>query len=114
MLPGGLGATERYEVYIPQARYSYAVAGALLEGTVIRVGVDQFGYRSEALAQAQLEPYKVGATVPVRTNPADPAIAVLEATEYGGARNIFGGAICVALSAGALVFAAYIGTLTTH
>jgi len=110
----GLGATERYEVYIPQARYSYTVAGAPFEGTIIRVGVDQFGYRSEDLAQAQLTPYQIGAIVPVRTDPADPAIAVLEAAEYGGARNIFGGAICVALSAGAVVFAVWASNLATR
>jgi hypothetical protein len=42
----GGGATNRYEVYIPQARYAHAVAGAGLEGTIIRVGIDQFGYRT--------------------------------------------------------------------
>lgn len=110
----GLGATERYEVYIPQARYSYTVAGALYEGTIIRVGVDQFGYRTQALAQAQIGPYMIGTTVPVRHDPSNPSIAVLEAAEYGGARNIFGGAILVTLSAGAFVFATYIGTLATH
>lgn len=101
-----------YEVFIPQARYGYAVAGEPFEGTIIRVGVDQFGYGAEAVAQAQLAPYPIGDSVPVRYNPADPAIAVLEAAEYGGARNIFGGVLLLGVGLGAFAFAAWSGTLT--
>jgi hypothetical protein len=107
-------AGARYEVFIPEARYSYTVGGKGFEGHIIRAGIDQFGYGAEVHAQAQLDPYKTGASAPVRYDPADPAVAVLETTEYGGARNIFGGAIFVLVGIGGFVLAAWANTLATH
>jgi hypothetical protein len=66
------------------------------------------------LTQTQLDPYQIGARVPVRYNPADPAIAVLEAAEYGGARSIFGVSILVIVGIAAFAFAAWASSLRTH
>jgi len=106
------GRSGRYEVYIPKTRYSYSVAGNRIEGNIIRPGIDQFGYGIEAQAKAHLDPYKVGATVPVRYDPANPAIAVLELGEYGGARNIFGGTVFMLVGIAAFIFAVWASTLT--
>lgn len=76
------------EVYVPQARYAYNVAGKQYEGTLIRPGIAQFGYGVRAVAQAHVDLYKASATVPVHYDPNDPSIAVLETSEYGGGRNI--------------------------
>jgi hypothetical protein len=73
----------RVKIYIPQARYSYAVAGHHHEGTVIRPGIEQFGYGSAAVAQAQIEAYKIGTSVPVHYDPDDPSIAMLQTSETG-------------------------------
>ena len=103
-----------FEVYMPVARYAYSVAGTAYEGSVIRPGTDQFGYSKTEEAQAQADKYPLGATVPVRYDPANPSAAVLETAEYGSGRNIFAGIISLAI--GAVLF--YVGvatsTMATH
>ncbi len=109
-----ISVSNRYVYYVPKARYAYEVGGKRFEGNVIRAGMAQFGYGHEAAALAQLAPYKTGAAVTVRYDPADPSIAVLEAAEYGGARNIFGGVLFAGVGIGGIVLAVWAGSLATH
>lgn len=101
----------RVKIYIPEARYSYTVAGDRYEGTVIRPGIEQFGYGYLAAAQAQIELYKSGAAVPVHYNPAEPSIAVLQTSESGGMRNLIAGALSLLIAFFGLVFAAWAASL---
>ncbi len=109
---GGNGAT--MEVYVPQARYSYSVAGKDYEGTLIRPGISQFGYGVMVVAQAHIDLYKAGATVPVHYDPGDPSVAVLETSEYGGSRNIFGGVLFALVGIGCAAFAIWASGLETR
>jgi hypothetical protein len=101
----------RMNVYIPEARYAYKVDGKQYEGNVIRPGIEQFGYSVIAAAQAHVALYKTGATVPVHYDPADPSVAVLEASEYGGMRNLIAGTIGLLVGISSLVFAAWTASL---
>ena len=64
------------EVYLPEARYSYTVAGKAYQGNVIRFGIEQFGYGVAELAQKHIERYEAGTPVPVHYDPNDSAVAV--------------------------------------
>jgi hypothetical protein len=101
----------RVKIYIPEARYFYTVAGNRYEGTVIRPGIEQFGYGYLAAAQAQVELYKSGTAVPVHYNPVEPSIAVLQTSESGGMRNLIAGALSLLIAFFALVFAAWTASL---
>jgi hypothetical protein len=103
-----------YDVFIPEARYSYAVDGKHFDGTMIRPGMAQFGYAQKEAAALQLKPYAAGSTVPARYNPADPKIAMLEAAEYGGRRNIFAGILFAGLALAMLGGGVYFAALPTH
>lgn len=95
------------EVYVPQARYSYTVAGKQYEGALIRPGITQFGYGVMAAAQAHIDLYKVGATMPVHYDSDDASIALLETSEYGGGRNMFGGVLFALVGIGCAAFAVW-------
>lgn len=103
----GSGGGTTMEVYVPQVRYCYSVAHTRYEGDLIRPGIAQFGYGVKAAAQTHIDLYKIGATVPVHYDPADAAVAVLETTEYGGSRNIFGGALFALVGIGCAFFAVW-------
>jgi hypothetical protein len=94
--------------FAPVARYEYEVGGRKYFGERIRPGYLKVG--SIAAAEKILKPYPVGATVPVRYDPADPNSSVLELTTssspmmmmiIGGLLMLFGGALAVAAMAGA-------------
>jgi Protein of unknown function (DUF3592) len=99
--------------HVPRVRYSYAVAGQHYEGDVICPGIEQFGLGSELQAHAKADQYPVGENVSVHYDPADPAVAVLETTQIGAARNIFGGAIAMALGIFIFGLAVVISALPT-
>jgi hypothetical protein len=69
------------------------------------MGLGDFGYVLEAQAREHVARYLVRARVPVRYDPADPSIAVLEAGQVGGDNKIVAGALCLVLGFGAFVFA---------
>jgi hypothetical protein len=104
----------RVKIYIPEARYSYAVARNRYEGAVIRPGIEQFGYGYTAAAQAQIEQYKPGTSVPVHYDPADPSIAVLQTSESGSVRNLIAGTLFFLVGIFGLVFAAWTASLDTQ
>jgi len=97
--------------YIPQVRYAYAVDGVAREGATIRIGLADFGYTIERWAREHVGRYPPGAAVPVRYDPANPHMAVLETGQVGGNNKIFAGAILLAVGLAALVFAIWIGGL---
>ncbi len=99
--------------HVPRVRYSYAVGGRQYQGDVISPGIEQFGLGSELQAHACIDRYPVGATVPVHYDPADPSVALLEARQIGGVRNIIGGSIALVLGVcifGLGVFTSTLGT----
>ena len=99
--------------HVPRVHYSYAVAGKQYEGDVICPGIEQFGLGSELQAHAKADHYPVGKIVPVHYDPADPSVAVLETTQIGGARNVFGGAIAMVLGVFIFGLAVVISALPT-
>ena len=99
--------------HVPRVRYSYAVAGRQYQGDVIRLGIEQFGLGGKQQAQACIDRYPVGATFPVHYDPTDPSVALLEATQIGGMRNIVGGAIALVLGVCIFGLGVFISTLAT-
>jgi hypothetical protein len=99
--------------HVPRVHYSYAVAGRQYQGDVICPGIEQFGLGSELQAQACIDRYPVGATVPVHYDPADPSVALLQATQIGGMRNIVGGSIALVLGVCIFGLGVFISTLGT-
>lgn len=104
----------RMKVYVPEASYSYAVAGENYEGNVIRFGVEQFGYAVVAPAQKHIELYRAGAAVPVHYDPNDPSTAVLEPGESGGLRNLIAGAMFLLIGIFGSVFTVWVIGLDTY
>ncbi len=100
--------------YVPRVHDAYTVAGQQHVGDMICPGVEQFGYGGKTEAQTHVARYPVGTNVPVHYNPENPTQAVLEATEIGGGRNIFAGAICAPLAIGALMLALWASALAEH
>ena len=68
----------RYATFSPLVRYDYEVGGRRYSGDRLRVGYARVG--SMVAARRMLEPYPVGASVPVRYDPADPASSLLDLT----------------------------------
>jgi hypothetical protein len=89
--------------FIPQVRYTYVTGGTARESEVIKVGLGDAGYPFEGPARAHAGRYPVGAKVLVRYNPADPAVAVLEASQVGGDHWIFAGVFCLLVTGGIVV-----------
>jgi hypothetical protein len=108
LILGASGRASHGQTFTPVARYEYEVEGRKYVGERIRPGYLKVG--SIAAAQKILNPYPVGATVPVRYDPADPNSSVLELTTsssplmmmiVGAFLMLFGGAIAVAAMTGA-------------
>jgi hypothetical protein len=94
--------------YIPQVRYAYNAGGAPRQGSTIRLGLTEAGYMVERQARDHIARYAIGGAVPVRYNPENPGMAVLELGQVGGNGMLFAGAIFAALALAAVVFAAWI------
>ncbi len=99
--------------HVPRVHYSYAVAGQQYEGDVICPGIEQFGLGTALQAHARADRYPVGASVSVHYDPADPRVALLEATQIGGGRNIIGGAILLVLGVCIFGFGVFTSTMGT-
>lgn len=95
--------------HVPRVTYSYAVGSRQYVGNVIFPGIEQFGLGSNFQSHARADRYPVGKIVTVHYDPGDPTVAVLEPTEIGGARNIFGGAILLLLGVSAFALAVVFG-----
>lgn len=95
--------------HVPRVTYSYTVGPRKYVGDLIFPGIEQFGLGSNLQAHARADRYAVGKIVPVHYDPADPRVAVLEPTEIGGGRNIFGGAIFLLLGVSAFVLVIVLG-----
>ena len=85
------GFSYDYEVYTPVVRYTYSVAGQVLEGD--RVAREVVATTSRAPVQACVEKYSPGKEVAVLYNPSDPKTAYLETRRSLGAVIVlaFGG-----------------------
>lgn len=108
--PGTITATEtlrggstQYATFSPVVRYDYQVGGRSYAGDRLRPGYVKVGSRSAA--ERMLQPYPVGASVPVRYDPADAASSLLElktssaplmTAVVGGILILFGGALAAA------------------
>jgi Protein of unknown function (DUF3592) len=97
--------------YIPHVRYAYEVGGTMRVGETIRIGLSDFGYAIEQQAREHVGRYPVGATVPVRHDPADPGMAVLEPGQVGGGNKIFAGSIFLLVGLCMIVVAIWMGGL---
>jgi hypothetical protein len=102
------------KVYLPEASYSYTVAGKAYQGNVIRFGIEQFGYGVVERAQKHIERYEAGAPVPVHYDPYDSAVAVLEPGESGGMRNLIAGSLFFLVGIFCAVFTVWIIGLGTQ
>jgi hypothetical protein len=102
------------KVYLPQASYSYTVAGKAYQGNVIRFGIEQFGYGVAELAQKHIERYEAGTPVPVHYDPNDSAVAVLEPGESGSTRNLIAGSLFFLVGVFCAVFTVWIISLGTQ
>jgi len=99
------------EVYLPEASYSYTVAGKAYQGNVIRFGIEQFGYGVLERAQKHIERYEAGTPVPVHYDPNDSAVAVLEPGESGSTRNLIAGSLFFLVGVFCAVFTVWIISL---
>ena len=99
------------EVYLPEASYSYTVAGKAYQGNVIRFGIEQFGYGVLERAQKHIERYEAGTPVPVHYDPNDSAVAVLEPGESGSTRNLIAGSLFFLVGIFCAVFTVWIISL---
>jgi len=102
------------KVYLPEASYSYTVAGKAYQGNVIRFGIEQFGYGVVERARKHIERYEAGTPVPVHYDPDDSAVAVLEPGESGGMRNLIAGSLFFFVGIFCAVFTVWIISLGTH
>jgi len=102
------------KVYLPEASYSYTVAGKAYQGNVIRFGIEQFGYGVVERAQKHIERYEAGTPVPVHYDPDDSAVAVLEPGESGGVRNLIAGSLFFSVGIFCAVFTVWIISLGTQ
>ena len=102
------------EVYLPEASYSYTVAGKAYQGNVIRFGIVQFGYGVLERAQKHIERYEAGTPVPVHYDPNDSAVAVLEPGESGSTRNLIAGSLFFLVGVFCAVFTVWIISLGTQ
>ena len=94
--------------FVPQVRYEYVAYGVRRQGDLIRIGLDDTGYRKEKNARDHIALYPVGAVIAVRYNPQDPEHAVLEIGEVGVNKSMLVGALFTGLGIAILLIA--IGT----
>jgi Protein of unknown function (DUF3592) len=102
------------KVYLPEASYSYTVAGKAYQGNVIRFGIEQFGYGVVERAQKHIERYEAGTPVSVHYDPDNSAVAVLEPGESGGTRNLIAGSLFFLVGIFCAVFTVWIISLGTQ
>jgi hypothetical protein len=97
------GGSNRYPTFSPVVRYDYEVAGRKYSGDRLRPGYVKVGSRSAA--ERMLQPYPVGASVPVRYDPADTSSSLLDlqtssapmmTVVVGAMLILFGGAMAAA------------------
>ena len=91
--------------FVPQVRYEYEAYGVRRQGDLIRIGLDDTGYRKEKNARDHIALYTAGAAVAVHYNPQDPEQAVLEIGEVGVNSLMLVGAIFTGLGIGILLIA---------
>lgn len=96
------GGTNRNPTFAPMVRYEFEVDGGKHLGERLRPGYVKVG--SRGAAERMLEPFPVGASVPVRYDPADPGSSLLElktssipmlTAVFGVVLLLMGGAIVV-------------------
>ena len=97
------GGSSRHPTFSPVVRYNYEVAGRKYSGDRLRPGYVKVGSRSAA--ERMLQPYPVGASVPVRHDPADTSSSLLDletssapmmTAVVGAMLILFGGAMAAA------------------
>jgi hypothetical protein len=93
--------------FVPVVHYVYDADGAGREGRVIKAGLEDRGYPVEKQAREHAARYPAGSAVAVRYDPQNPASAVLELGQIGGAGNLFAGALMMLLGAGAVAFTVF-------
>ena len=100
-----------YEYYSPEIRYSYTAKGASYTGETIKIGLTEVHYLAEAPAREWLARYPLGASPPVRYDPATPEVSTLEVGQFTGGRKVFAGSIFLLLALGGVVFTIFVATL---
>lgn len=99
MYPGTAKRGTKVAVFTPVVEFAYSVGGQRYSSQQVQFGAIVKG--EEAAARARLADYPVGRELPVRYDPAQPAIAVLESRIAYPVRTIV---ITVAFAALALYF----------
>jgi len=94
----------KYEYYSPEIRYSYTAKGTSYTGRIIKIGLTEVHYLTEAPAREWLARYPAGAKPPVRYDPTKPEVSTLEVGQVSGCRLIFAGSIGLLLGLGGVVF----------
>ncbi len=93
------GSGTRRTDYRPVVQYSYSVNGQNYSAGHRRFNDDLIAYGSTEKAEAAIEKYRVGQTVQVYYDPANPRNAVLEPGKAGPAwRGLTGGILCLLLT----------------
>src|SRR5271170_8430937 len=73
-------------------------------GRIIKIGLTEVHYLTEAPAREWLARYPAGAKPPVRYDPTKPEVSTLEVGQVSGCRLIFAGSIGLLLGLGGVVF----------
>lgn len=103
------GGSNRAPTFSPVVRYEYELEGRKYVGTRLRAGYVKVG--SRGAAERMLQPYPVGASVPVRYDPADIQSSLLELETssspmlmavIGVVLVLFGGAMAILAATGSL------------
>lgn len=104
--------TSRNATYVPVVRYEYEVDGRKHVGDRLRAGYLKVGWRSTA--ERMLQPYPVGAGVPVRYDPADPDSSLLELETSSTPLMTAVGAVVLILIGGGIVVLAMAGIFSRN
>ena len=99
--------------FVPQVRYDYDAYGVRRQGDVIRIGLDDTGYRKEKNARDHIAFYPVGTVITVHCNPQDPDQAVLEIGQVGVNRMMLVGAVLTGLGVAMFLFAIWSARLSS-
>jgi Protein of unknown function (DUF3592) len=93
--------------FVPQVHYVYHADGVSRDGSVIRVGLENRGYSREQQAREFLTNYSVGSKIPVRYDPQNPVVAVLELGQIGGGSNLLAGILLMLVGIGGVAFTVF-------
>jgi hypothetical protein len=93
--------------FVPQVHYVYDADGVSRDGSVIRIGLEHRGYSREQQAREFLARYSVGSKIPVRYDPRNPAMAVLELGQIGGGSNLFAGILLMLVGIAGIAFTVF-------